>query len=1480
MFISEQDRTSVFGATRLRCIVRMIVLSLVLWACGDATRSAPTDVQSRNLASGAAAPVSGPAARPASPDGRATVWVQMKQAAPIAQFATTKNWKTKGEQVSASLQSTAASSQASLQAWLNSRNVPFKAFWVVNALKLTGPQSLIDEIAARPDVARIVPDAVYQIPPPQRGSVSPPHVDEAEWGLLNIRAPEVWNTFGAQGDGIVVANVDTGVQFDHPALVNQYRGNQGGSFDHNYNWFDPSGICGDPSNGPCDNAQHGTHTMGTMVGDDQAGNQIGVAPHARWIAAKGCEDFFCSTEALVASGQWLLAPTDLNGQNPRPELRPNIINNSWSSGPGDPFYQDIVRAWVSAGIFPAFAAGNSGDFCGSVSSPSDYPESYSVGAYDINNFIAFFSGRGPSVGGLVKPDIAGPGVDVRSSIPGNGYDFFSGTSMATPHLAGTVALIWSAAPAVIGDLPSTIALLSESAIDTPDLTCGGGDGDNNVFGEGRLDAFAAVDQAPRGPTGVLTGVVSNKQGRPLTGARIHFENADTSRDTYTDGTGFYRTILSIGTYSVTASAFGYRPRTADHVAIVEGETTVKAFSLAALPTHAVSGTVTNTSTQPIAGATVTIEGTPLPPATTDAAGFYSFASVPEGTYDVTTSPGGCFSTETVSLVVDGDEVRDFAVAPRTDRFGYHCDNVAFEFIDGADELPLSGIGLAATVPLPFAFPLYGQQYSSLEVAGNGYVQFGAPLFGSVFGNASIPDANLPNAAIYPFWDDLNVDFGSSVLTSVVGSAPDRQFVIEWRDVSFLNDSSLRVRFEVVLHEDGRILMQYASADPDPMQKGNSATIGIENEDGSDAFQYSFNTASLSSGLAVLYDFPPSGYVRGVVTEAGTEQTIAAATVEVLSGEAVIRSTRTAADGTYSLQVPVGDVTLRASKRNYSTESATLTVVDNETTTANFALRSARVTISPGALQLTIPQGQARTRLLTVANTGTLPLEYAFREAGGARQRSASSIGVARATLSPVDPAARNTRSLFESGAIVAGGWTAELPGDVLSSFTPTGMQLAWGVGYTGDVWLSDFTALSNQEFTVDGDATGRGWPTPWAGLGAGDMAYDAGRGLVCQVAIEGGGNGIFCWDPDSGEVVDSIAGSFPWTQISQRGLAYRADDDSFYVGGWNQGIIYHIRGLSDPNPGEVIGSCTSPDPNISGLAWNDSAQVLWMATNSPTDTIYEVNPDDCSAITTLAHPAPNFNGAGLELDESGNLWMIAQFPNQVYLVESGVPSFSDVPWLTVDPVSGTLAPGASQTVTVTIDTTGLQPGAYLASLFLQSNSGAGASQRIPVSLLVPAYQQAVDSGSSSSYVDAQGDAWAADQAFATGSWGYFQEGAGPFLSAGGIAGTSDPLLYQSQRVDPYAYAFDGVPNGIYQVELRFAELTALSFGERLFDVVIENTEVLPAHDIRYEVGARTADDSTFQVEVSDGRLDVRFVPHAGFADPVINALRVTHRTDL
>ncbi|GAB3857041.1 hypothetical protein GCM10029963_54460 [Micromonospora andamanensis] len=422
--------------------------------------------------------------------------VYLTETAPLAQAGRLRDPDARAGEVHRLLTDTADRTQRDLRTLLDERKVPHTAYWIANALRVEGDKALLDEIARRPEVARIAPSRSYPLIQPTETEVTRARTAAVEWGLTNIGAPRVWDEFGARGEGVVVANIDSGVRYDHAALVASYRGNLGGgSFDHAYNWFDPAGVCAGTA--PCDNNDHGTHTMGTMVGDDGAGNQIGVAPGAKWIAAKGCESDNCSDASLLAAGQWVLAPTDAAGQNPRPDLRPDIVNNSWGGDGGDPWYQQTVAAWRAAGMFPVFSSGNDGPACGSAGSPGDYPNAYAVGAYDVNNTIAGFSGRGSGTEPL-KPNIAAPGSSVRSSVRNGGYASFSGTSMAAPHVAGTVALLWAAAPGLRGDLAATEELLDRTARDVDATTCGGTPADNNVFGEGRLDAYAAVRDAPRG----------------------------------------------------------------------------------------------------------------------------------------------------------------------------------------------------------------------------------------------------------------------------------------------------------------------------------------------------------------------------------------------------------------------------------------------------------------------------------------------------------------------------------------------------------------------------------------------------------------------------------------------------------------------------------------------------------------------------------------------------------------------------------------------------------------------------------------------------------------------------------------------------------------------------------------------------------------------------------------------------------------------
>jgi subtilisin family serine protease len=490
---------------------------------------------------------------------------------------------------------------------LDSAGVTYRPHWLINTIHVqSGSQILVEALAARPDVRRIRQESTMEIPEPKPGILENT-VDGVEWGIASIRADQAWADFGVQGEGIVVANIDTGAQFDHPALVAQYRGNLGSNqFDHNYNWHDPNSTCQEP----CDTNNHGTHTMGTMVGDDGAGNQIGVAPAARWIAARGCTTSSCSDTDLLSCGEWITAPTDLNGENPDPSRRPHIVNNSWGGGSNDSWYQGIVDGWVAAGIFPAFSNGNSGSSCSTSGSPGDYPNSYSSGAYDSGNAIASFSSRGPSdFNDEIKPNISSPGVNIRSSIPGDGYDSYQGTSMASPHTAGAVALMWSAAPALLGDIDYTATIMDQTAIDMDDTTCGGTAGDNNTWGEGRMDVYAAIQNSPTGPTGTMAGVVTDgASGAAVSGAMVQV-SGEADRNTFTGADGAYSMPLPVGSYDAQVSAYGYQVSSATGLSITENQTTTQDFALVPVPSHVVSGTVSDSDGNPVANAR---SGFPLP----------------------------------------------------------------------------------------------------------------------------------------------------------------------------------------------------------------------------------------------------------------------------------------------------------------------------------------------------------------------------------------------------------------------------------------------------------------------------------------------------------------------------------------------------------------------------------------------------------------------------------------------------------------------------------------------------------------------------------------------------------------------------------------------------------------------------------------------------------------------------------------------------
>jgi Subtilase family/Malectin domain/Carboxypeptidase regulatory-like domain/Viral BACON domain len=900
--------------------------------------------------------------------GSADFYVEFAERADLSAASAIADWDQRGEAVVDALRRTANASQSDVRKQLSLSDVSYQPFWVANTILVrNGSDSLAKTLASFDNVTRLRSPDTYPLPTPTPGTAERT-INAVEWGIARIRADQVWSTFGVRGEGITVANIDTGVDYTHAALVGKYRGNTGGgTFNHNYNWFDPSNVCGNPSLAPCDNNNHGSHTMGTMVGDDGGANQIGVAPGARWIAAKGCETNSCSDFALLASGQWILAPTDLGGANPRPDLRPNIVNNSWGGGFNDTWYLATVQAWRASGIFPAMSNGNSGPGCSTSTSPGDYAEAYSSGAFDINNVIASFSSRGP-VAGRIKPNLAAPGVNVRSSIPGGGYAAFNGTSMASPHTAGTVALMWSAAPSLIGDFAQTAALLNQTAVDTSDLTCGGTAANNNVWGEGKLDAFAAVEQSPRGPVGTLNGTVTNAStAAPLSGAQVNV-TGPVNRSATTGADGTYQFILPVGSYSITVSAFGFDNGSAT-VTVTEGQTTTQDFALTPVPSGSLSGTVSSAA-GPVANATVTITGTPIPPATTNANGQYSFASVPNGTYTVTVTAGGCFGAVSQAVTVNGSTTQDFTLPQRGDNgFGYTCVIDGPGYVQGDTPLALTGDDVSTTVPLPFPFFFYGQTYNTAFVTSNGNLNFQAA--NSTFSNTAIPSTAAPNAAIYPLWDDLNVISGTgSMWTRTTGTAPNRSFLIEWRNVNFFA-TSLQVDVEAQLNEDGSIVTRYRNIGGDPREQGNSATVGIENAAGTIALQYSFNAAVLSDTQSIRFRPPPTGRITGTVTDANDGLALAGATVRVRSGSTVVATSTTSANGGYDLRLLLGTYTVEISKTNYVTDTGNVTLSsDGQVVTHDAALATARAEASPGSLTFLANAGQLRSAQVMLSNTST------------------------------------------------------------------------------------------------------------------------------------------------------------------------------------------------------------------------------------------------------------------------------------------------------------------------------------------------------------------------------------------------------------------------------------------------------------------------------------------------------------------------------
>ena len=483
------------------------------------------------------------------------------------------------------LQATALKTQANIRAFLAvgraqgavSRVEPF---WIFNGLAVTATLEVVHQLAARPDVQSVTPDRMIPAPAPNLVGVAP------EPNISLVEAPALWN-LGYQGQGVVVANMDTGVDATHPDLASRWRGGTN-------SWYDPNGQ--HPTT-PTDVNGHGTQTMGVMVGGGGGGTSIGIAPEARWIAAKIFNDQGKATTSGIHQGfQWLLDPDG----NPNTADAPNVVNNSWAiSGTSCSLdFQTDLRSLRAAGILPVFAAGNSGPSASTSVSPANNPEAFAVGATDTSDTIFSGSSRGPSACGeppTVFPELVAPGVNILSSDLYGGYITSTGTSLAAPHVAGVLALLLSARPNASPEQQANA--LERGAVDL------GGAGADNTFGYGRLDALAAYTWLGSHPDFTLT--TSPFTASALPGGDVMYTVS------VTPANGFASDVaLSLAGLSSSQASWTFTP------AIVtggSGSSQLRVTTVSSLPPGSYPLTIAGTSGGLVRSTTVTLVVNAPPP---------------------------------------------------------------------------------------------------------------------------------------------------------------------------------------------------------------------------------------------------------------------------------------------------------------------------------------------------------------------------------------------------------------------------------------------------------------------------------------------------------------------------------------------------------------------------------------------------------------------------------------------------------------------------------------------------------------------------------------------------------------------------------------------------------------------------------------------------------------------------------------------------
>jgi len=748
-----------------------------------------------------------------------------------------------------------------------------KSFWISNMIAFRGSARAIKAVAVLDAIELIEFDKPVESIKPIIGDTEPPLTSSHSQGLDVINAPAVW-AMGYTGAGRLVSNIDTGVDGTHPALSQRWRGNNGHPASEC--WFDPVEYSTTPIDHGEGDIPHGTHTMGTICGRSYTTyDTVGVAIDAQWIAAASV-DYGGSTSDLIASFQFIADPDD----NPYTmDDVPDVVGNSWGWSPFwfgyehcDNTFWSVMDGCENAGVVVIFSAGNEGNYNGgtdvpnSLRTPADrattYNNAFSVGAIDGHTAgypIANFSSRGPCECGTgdlnIKPECVAPGVSVYSCVPGGYEGYWSGTSMASPHISGAVAILRQVNPNL--DVDEIKSILIQSCVDL------GPTGEDNTYGHGYLDLYQAVQLAMTN-MGYVEGYVRDAVYNSGLPATVSVMGSSTS--TTANSSGYYfLTLPADTTYSIQASYNGYIFDT-HSVTIIEDDTVTQDFYLDP-PIIGFQPISYNVQLAPgestsrnllIMNTGLGVLNYSLDPETYSGLALNNGQEIPISISSALPEPLGYNPSNS-----DKPEANDEPYYPPIILGEGGPDSFGHTWIDSDEPggptvnwVDISGTGSTAEpgedsfvgpVSIGFSFPFYINNYSSLYICSNGMLTFGS---GSTdYTNDNIPYTSTPNNYIAPFWDDLSPQNGG--LVKYRYDSTNNRFIVSYIGVPIYTYSggTGSLNFQVILYPSGRIDLNYQTMDPGS-QGLNSATVGIEASSGTDGLKMVYNAAYLHSSLSI------------------------------------------------------------------------------------------------------------------------------------------------------------------------------------------------------------------------------------------------------------------------------------------------------------------------------------------------------------------------------------------------------------------------------------------------------------------------------------------------------------------------------------------------------------------------------------------------------------------------------------------------------